>query len=546
MVHLIRESKAHSSIALYKRFINADTSAINSRVRIALRTTPIWLKRLCRSVDATTALINHGLDLRQKGENGISILHYWANVPGEEITEEDSLKVVKLLLNKGADLLIQDDDGLPPIMSAAVGCVHYRGVTSPNATVLDFLLERDEISREDKIDALELAGAYRIDKSQFESGFQCWRRALHLRLMVTGGSGPILKSPLNQKVGRAIEWTTPDQLERVIGNPSEHGVQSALLQLRCFSGKRSGLFEKYVESNISRFIGKLESEGKLIEKLDIIWATLEAISRFGPNKLYWKTARDLARGLKETLPILENQSPELFTNFETYKISWDFVSCSFLKLEEKCESFISGCMEVIIFFVGKIESLPSMLREEIMEVLLDWLRHDRRGSNGHTFLHTAIWIWTNNREFIANTSNTDHLILLKAVRFLLQSGADVSACNGDGDPPLHFLAKFNQIKLKYNNPFVPWNQEDQQLLDSIAGLLLDFGAHLDRTNKKGQTAADVWNGFNEKEQEKDLPNWLRETVPKLSCLCAKMILYHKIPYLLHNLPDSLYAFIKMH
>lgn len=81
IVHLIRESKARSSIAKYKRNINADTSAINSGVRVASsielveRTTPIWLKTLC-SVDATTALINHGLDLKQNSGNGISILHY--------------------------------------------------------------------------------------------------------------------------------------------------------------------------------------------------------------------------------------------------------------------------------------------------------------------------------------------------------------------------------------------------------------------------------------------------------------------------------------
>lgn len=109
-------------------------------------------------------------------------------------------------------------------------------------TGLDLQLEREDMSRIEKIEALELAGAVILHTESailFPKAFDYWRRSLHLRTMDTDGGGPIFKIlPENlKKTGRIVEWATSEELERAIQNYSEHQVQSFLVQSRILSTK---------------------------------------------------------------------------------------------------------------------------------------------------------------------------------------------------------------------------------------------------------------------------------------------------------------------
>jgi len=125
---------------------------------------PIWRKVGC-DANAVIALINQGMDLTQRTSFfNETVLHCWAGglylwniLTNDGISyQEDSLRVVKLLVEKGADLLAVNSCGFTPLLKAAKG--PYRR-DLPNLKVLDFLLEREEYSRADKIEAMELAGA---------------------------------------------------------------------------------------------------------------------------------------------------------------------------------------------------------------------------------------------------------------------------------------------------------------------------------------------------------------------------------------------------
>jgi len=123
------------------------------------------LKKFECKASAITKLINQGkVDLTQRTSNfNATVLHYWAGgldcckyAMDHGISfQEVSLKVVKLLVENGADLLAVNSWGFTPLIEAAIG--PYRGL--PNLKVLDFLLEREEYSRAEKIEAMELAGA---------------------------------------------------------------------------------------------------------------------------------------------------------------------------------------------------------------------------------------------------------------------------------------------------------------------------------------------------------------------------------------------------
>ena len=126
------------------------------------------------------------------------------------------------------------------------------------------------------------------------------------------------------------------------------------------------------------------------------------------------------------------------------------------------------------------------------------------------------------------------------VRFLLKFGAVADAVDSAGNGPLHILAKSNG-----------------EFTESIARVLLDAGAHLDRANKEGSTAADIWMEERERENKRrrredqqpgewlDLPDWLREDVPKLQCLSARIISSRRIFYK-DVLPVTLHPFVAMH
>jgi len=93
----------------------------------------IWTNDGC-DVDALAKLMNQGMDLTQWcSPQNRTDLHYWAaghyfyTIPTDDITshQEDSLAVVKLLVEKGADLLTLNSLGLTPLLAAAIG--RYRG-----------------------------------------------------------------------------------------------------------------------------------------------------------------------------------------------------------------------------------------------------------------------------------------------------------------------------------------------------------------------------------------------------------------------------------
>ena len=129
------------------------------------------------------------------------------------------------------------------------------------------------------------------------------------------------------------------------------------------------------------------------------------------------------------------------------------------------------------------------------------------------------------------------------ISLLLKFGALPDAVDANDGGPLHILARSNG-----------------KFTDSIARVLLDAGAHFDRANEKGLTAADVW--IEKREQEnnrrrrddeqlggwRDLPGWLQEgvqRVPKLQCLSARIIRSRRISYK-DVLPVSLQSFVAMH
>jgi len=82
---------------------------------------PIWMKEGV-GANAVTELINNGMDLTQREPSqNRTVLHYWAGTPnyGHKSHQKDSLAVVKLLVEKGADLQALDNWSFTPLLGAS-------------------------------------------------------------------------------------------------------------------------------------------------------------------------------------------------------------------------------------------------------------------------------------------------------------------------------------------------------------------------------------------------------------------------------------------
>jgi len=196
-----------------------------------------------------------------------------------------------------------------------------------------------------------------------------------------------------------------------------------------------------------------------------------------------------------------------------------------------------------------------------MKFLRELVYLDRGGDNcGETLLHMACYDYTD----------------LATINLLLEAGADPNTRDDYGDGPLHILA------IEHNN-------ENGIMIESAARLLLKYGAHLHMVNKKRETPADVWMKRNKKkdevlpelgalaeievvpemeaealpdnealpvpeaaippEVEISLPEWLREseTIPMLTCLCARVIRPFLFAYKKgEDFPANLGDFIEWH
>ena len=111
--------------------------------------------------EAITHLINYGMALDQRTNEGKTILHDWTGQPiqiDNEGRKEDSIAVIaKLLVEKGADLTALDDYGFTPIFVKASHCEEFW--FRPKLNVFDYLLERDSINLIERVEALEVVGA---------------------------------------------------------------------------------------------------------------------------------------------------------------------------------------------------------------------------------------------------------------------------------------------------------------------------------------------------------------------------------------------------
>jgi len=503
---------------------------------------PAWKTPLCNN-DATviTQLVNYGMSLTQRNPlNGETVLHHWAGCSTlhhsadqytalRRATEEGStLTVIKLLVEKGADLMALDDDGFTPILRVAHAFLARTNLE--HLSIFDFLLENEAIDREAKIDALELMGALILSHSQnvhlFSNAFDYWRRALHLREMKRNGSEPIIKIAMKRKSGLAPEWVTSAELEHVMEHPSEYLIQSFLIGLRICSSKSCRAVCTFVDEVTQRYCPWMFLHGNFTATLNLLWAALEILS-FQPKeeRSTWSTSARIVKRQTVSVSLYYLQAPQLLKSADYIKSSLELIlSSEQLQLSSNIyHQNTESDLNLLCLLFTQLADRPDLLIPETKELLVKLVRLERPAG---TLLHPAC-------------KKINIAVYRSIIPLLLTYGVDPSIGDLDGNGPLHI------VLAQYSNDSAIHEERV-----SIARLLLDKGAHLDRVNKRGQTAVDLWvearSKFPGAPQFDRLPDWCYESIPKLMCLSSRVIRSHKIFYTAETLPINLHKFVEMH
>ena len=174
-------------------------------------------------------LIEHGADLDLQDKDGDTALYYAASSSLPEI--------VKTFLNLGASHMCSHQ-GLTPLHQASI---------SANIAVVEYLIQRPEITREQRVDALELLGASRATQYKEFSllsffvaeGLMYIKRGMEERFV--DPSQPILKQPKKPAYGNRKESQTPEELAQIEGDTEAILMESLLIKERILGTNHSEL-----------------------------------------------------------------------------------------------------------------------------------------------------------------------------------------------------------------------------------------------------------------------------------------------------------------
>ncbi len=350
----------------------------------------------CEANIRSHLLVDLAVSLTQQfpGKN-VGALHHWASSHGYGSTlDQDAVRIVELLLAKGADLKAIDLHGLTPLNVAAAGYPRTGLKACPNAPVLEYLLEREEISNLERIDALELAGAtlllyqqHEEDGSQVSQASDCWNGALQLR---ESTQEPIPKVPLKSKTTvdwRAAEWTTRKELEELENQPlAEKKIQAALVARRILSSISSKALALHLYFEfVHDYYRHLYQEQRYTELLDMCFIMLEGASGTDQCDDYlWFMIVESIFPIVYSLEKLKGLNSPIF-NLETMKLSLELVfetSNRSPRPPARYSSYrttmIFNPMEQIFKLVSFLCETPEMVTHEIKCMLHEFVKRDVR------------------------------------------------------------------------------------------------------------------------------------------------------------------------
>ena len=433
----------------------ADVNAQNIR-----GSTPLMTACYCGHLSVVTYLSNKGAFLDQQCKVGGTALH--------DAAHRGHLEIVSQLLALGASQL-PNNQGLTPLLYACGYC---------SIEIVEYLINRPECTKEDRIDALELLGAtiaiYRPRDT--EKALSYMKRGMEERYEDL--AHPLLKKKMEpvEAYQNRKESQTLEELALLEGDDHAIGMEGLIIRERILGPDNPANLKSI------RYRGLFLADSEEYELCIGLWQRCME-KAMNSDVVITQYLQDFTILFGEMV----QKGKLLRPNFieDVFKV---LVAASEKRAEkqksknsqeghdnEDQEKMLYCALYLLIIYI-KVKGQNT----NIIDFLQRFLRLNPRTNDGNTLLHLVAWHETpffSFREKIMRS--VCKLPCVETMKLILHAGCDVNAVNTEGNTPLHLAVKYK-----------PAEPKDVEILREMLLLLLDIGADPKLANKNGQTPLD--------------------------------------------------------
>ena len=445
--------------------------------------TPLRTAAYDGRLDIVRCLVESGADVNTRhyneGSTPLMVACYWGH-----------LSVVTYLINKGAIMDLQDKYGHTALRGAvkrghletvsqllargASQLPDKRGLTPllyacdlRSIEIVEYLINRPECTKQQRIDALELLGATiaNYKSRDINKAFSYMKRGMEMRYEDL--AHPSLKKKMEpvEAYQNRKESQTLEELALLEGDDHAIGMEGLIIRERILGSDNPAILYEI------RFRGEVLADSEEYELCFGLWkramekATSNDVSIIGDLESYTSL---FGKMVQKRILLRPNFIEDAFEIL---------VAVSEKRTEKLQEGHESEEQEKTLYYALYLLMIYTKVRFQnanMTDVLQRFLRLNPCCSDGNTLLHLAAWHETPIKE--DNVRSVCKLPCVETVKLILHAGGDVNAVNTEGNTPLHLAVQYK-----------PAEPEDVEILREMLLLLLDIGADPKLENKNGQT-----------------------------------------------------------
>ena len=436
-------------------------SGADVNARNVYESTPLIVACYWGHISVATYLINKGafMDLQDK-DAGNTALH--------DAVNRGHLGVVCQLLALGASQL-PNNQGLTPLLYAC----NLRSIE-----IVEYLINRPECTKEQRIDALELLGATIANNEcrDTEKAFSYMKRGMEMRY--EDPAHPLLKKKMEpvEAYQNRKESQTLEELALLEGDDHAIGMEGLKIRERIL-GPDNPLLREPI-----RYWGAVLADSEEYELCIGLWQRVleKAVNSDVGITKYLEDSTilfgEMVQKGKLLRPNFIEDVFELLVAASGKRAEKQKSKNSQVGHENEDQEKTLYCALYLLIIYIKVKGQNA----NMTDFLQRFLRLNPRTNDGNTLLHLVAWHETPFFSFKEKTMRSVcKLPCIETMKLILRAGCDVNAVNTEGNTPLHLAGKYK-----------PAEPEDVVILSEMLLLLLDIGADPKLANKNGQTPLD--------------------------------------------------------
>ena len=333
--------------------------------------------------------------------------------------------------------------------------------------IVEYLINRPECTKEQRIDALELLGATIANgrSRDIKKAFSYMKRGMEMRYEDL--AHPLLKKKMEpvEAYQNRKESQTLEELALLEGDDHAIGMEGLIIRERILGPDnpanlyhiryRAAVLRNSEEYKLCFGLWKRAMQKSMNNDVSII-QDLES---------YTSTFVKMVQKRKLLRPNFIEDA------FET------LVTASEKRTEKSQKGHGNEEQKNTIYYALYLLMIYNKVKGQnasMTDFLQRFLRLNARTSDGNTLLHLSAWHETPIKE--DSVRRVCKLPCVETMKLILHAGGDVNAVNTEGNTPLHLAVKYK-----------PAEPEDVEILREMLLLLLDIGADPKLANKNGQT-----------------------------------------------------------